>query len=243
MFKYVKSLEYPINIKKKDLRMAKYLITQYGGANCNRDFRKDEVMNNYCIYLKRRKNKPFCKFKNEEITFSLCRECNNKEYKKISADLCKKKQCSAEIKRKKSTSDKKNLVTSGQQKSNNNQIRKHSQTLAKKQQKPAKMKNKSNKLASLERKRKSVFTNNLDICYLCGKPREHLHEIIYGKNRINSIKYNFVIPLCANHHTGKDGIHFNKDLDLYYKRLCQIYFENNIGNRTEFIKIFGRSYL
>ena len=33
MFKYVKRLQYPIDIKKKDLRMAKYLITQYGGAN------------------------------------------------------------------------------------------------------------------------------------------------------------------------------------------------------------------
>lgn len=33
MWKYVKSLEYPINIKKKDLRMAKYLVTQYGGSN------------------------------------------------------------------------------------------------------------------------------------------------------------------------------------------------------------------
>lgn len=33
MFKYVKSLEYPINIKKKDLKMAKYITTQYGGAN------------------------------------------------------------------------------------------------------------------------------------------------------------------------------------------------------------------
>lgn len=33
MFKYVKSLQYPINIKKKDLRMAKYITTQYGGAN------------------------------------------------------------------------------------------------------------------------------------------------------------------------------------------------------------------
>lgn len=33
MWKYVKSLEYPINIKRKDLRMAKYLVTQYGGAN------------------------------------------------------------------------------------------------------------------------------------------------------------------------------------------------------------------
>ncbi|MEG0794403.1 MAG: manganese catalase family protein [Bacilli bacterium] len=33
MFKYVKHLSYPINIKKKDLKMAKYLITQYGGPN------------------------------------------------------------------------------------------------------------------------------------------------------------------------------------------------------------------
>ncbi len=33
MWKYVKALEYPVNIKKKDLRMAKYLVTQYGGAN------------------------------------------------------------------------------------------------------------------------------------------------------------------------------------------------------------------
>lgn len=33
MFKYTKILQYPINIKKKDLRMAKLLITQYGGSN------------------------------------------------------------------------------------------------------------------------------------------------------------------------------------------------------------------
>lgn len=33
MFKYTKMLQYPINIKQKDLRMAKLLITQYGGSN------------------------------------------------------------------------------------------------------------------------------------------------------------------------------------------------------------------
>lgn len=174
-------------------------------------------MNNYCINLKKRKNKPYCKLRNEEIRFSLCRECDDKEYKK-------------------STSNKKSTTTSGQ-------MRKNAQSLTKEQQKKIKMHNKSKKLTKLEKNRKSVFTEDLEHCYLCGKPRDHLHEIIYGKNRINSIKYNFVIPLCANHHTGKDGIHFNKDLDLYYKRLCQIYFENNIGNRIEFIKIFGRNYL
>ena len=33
MFKYNKTLVYPVNITKKDLRMAKYLITQFGGPN------------------------------------------------------------------------------------------------------------------------------------------------------------------------------------------------------------------
>ncbi len=33
MFKYDKKLVYPVNIKKKDLRMAKYLVTQFGGPN------------------------------------------------------------------------------------------------------------------------------------------------------------------------------------------------------------------
>lgn len=174
-------------------------------------------MNNYCKNLKKRKNKPYCKLLNKEIKLSTCRECDNKEYKK-------------------STSNKKSTATSGQ-------MRKNAQSFTKEQKKKIKMHNKSKKLTKLEKNRKSVFTEDLEHCYLCGKPREHLHEIIYGKNRINSIKYNFVIPLCANHHTGKDGIHFNKDLDLYYKRLCQIYFENNIGNRIEFIKIFGRNYL
>lgn len=31
MWKYNKYLQYPINIKKKDLRLAKYIVTQYGG--------------------------------------------------------------------------------------------------------------------------------------------------------------------------------------------------------------------
>lgn len=33
MFSYNKRLQYPLNITKKDLRMAKYLVTQYGGSN------------------------------------------------------------------------------------------------------------------------------------------------------------------------------------------------------------------
>lgn len=33
MWKYEKKLEYPVNIRKKDLKMAKYLLAQYGGSD------------------------------------------------------------------------------------------------------------------------------------------------------------------------------------------------------------------
>lgn len=202
-------------------------------------------MNNYCIHLKKRKNKPYCNLINKEIPFSLCRECDNKEYKKISADLCRKTQCSAEIKRKKSTSNKKSLVTSGlqsgQQKSNNNQTRKHSQTLAKKQQKPAKMQNKSNKLASLERNRYSVFSNDTKRCYLCGSTYKLTwHEIYSGKNRQNSMRYGLCLRLCLNCHSKEQE---DSQFNDYWHKQGQLYWEENIGSREEFIKAFRRNYI
>ena len=179
-------------------------------------------MNNYCINLKKRKNKPYCKLRNEEIQFSLCRECNNKEYKK-------------------STSDKKSLVTSGQQKSNNNQMRKHSQTLAKKQQKPAKMQNKSNKLASLERNRYSVFSEDTEKCYLCGSTYKLTwHEIYSGKNRQNSMKNGLCLRLCLNCHSKEQE---DSQFNDYWHKQGQLYWEENIGSRKEFIKVFRRNYL
>lgn len=202
MWKYVKSLEYPINIKKKDLRMAKFLVTQYGGTFHNRDFKEGEVMNYYCINLKKRKNKPYCKIKNREITFSLCSECDNKEYKK-------------------STSNKKS-------------------TIASRQQKPAKTHKKSKKLTKLEKNRKSVFTEDLEHCYLCDKKKNDLHEIFSGRNRINSIKFNLVLPLCRKCHSLNQNNPFFND---YWHRHGQLYWEEHIGSREEFIKVFRRNYL
>ena len=222
MWKYVKSLEYPVNIKKKDLRMAKYLVTQYGGSHISRDFRKDEVMNNYCINLKKRNNKPYCKLINKKIQLSTCRECNNKEYKK-------------------STFGKKSPAASGQQKSNNNQMRKHSQTLAKKQQKLSKMQNKSNKLASLEKNRYSVFSDDTEKCYLCDSTYKLTwHEIYAGRNRQNSMRYGLCLRLCLNCHSKKQT---NSQFNDYWHKQGQLYWEGNIGSREEFIKVFRRNYL
>ena len=171
-------------------------------------------MNNYCINLKKRKNKPYCKLRNEEIRFSLCRECDNKEYKK-------------------STSGKKSPATSGQ-------MRKNAQSLTKKPVKNTKMHNKSKKLTKLERNRTSVFTDDLEHCYLCGKKKNDLHEIFGGRNRLNSIKYNLVLPLCRECHSlNQNNLFFND----YWHKQGQEYFECNIGSRDEFIAIFRRNYL
>ena len=101
------------------------------------------------------------------------------------------------------------------------------------------MKNKSNKLAKLERSRTSIITNDLSHCFVCGMRKQHLHEIFYGKNRLNSIKHGMVIPICFNCHT---RIHNDIDMDLYYKKLFQKEYEKT-HTRDEFISIFYRNYL
>lgn len=175
---------------------------------------------NYCKYLRKRKSKPYCYIIRKEISFSTCQECDNREYKK--SDYRWKSP---------------NLTGL----SNNSQMRKHSQTLAKKQQKPAKMQNKSNKLASLERNRYSVFSNDTERCYLCGSTYKLTwHEIYSGKNRQNSMKNGLCLRLCLNCHSkGQENSQFND----YWHKQGQLYWEENIGPREEFIKAFRRNYL
>ena len=102
------------------------------------------------------------------------------------------------------------------------------------------MKNKSNRLAKLERNRKSVFTNNMDNCYLCSNKRTDIHEIFRGRNRKNSMIYGFVLPLCRECHSTKaEAINFEE----FWHRQAQLYFEKYIGSREDFIKVFRRNYI
>lgn len=179
-------------------------------------------MNNYCIHLKKRKNKPYCNLINKEIPFSLCRECDNKEYKKSDIKISKKSGFWS-----------KSPVKS-------RQINKNAQSLTKKPVKNTKMHNKSKKLTKLEKNRKSVFTDDLEHCYLCGKKKNDLHEVYGGRNRINSIKYNFILPLCRECHSSNQN---NPIFNDYWHRQGQLYWEENIGSREEFIKAFRRNYL
>lgn len=123
-------------------------------------------------------------------------------------------------------------------KSNNNQIKNSSDNKKFKPQKTIKIKPKSNKLARLERNRKSLFTDDLDYCIICKRKREHLHEVFPGRNRTNSMKYSLVLPLCSMHH---QLIHSDNDLMTYYKKKGQTLFENTYPD-LDFVEIFKRNY-
>lgn len=178
---------------------------------------------NYCIHLKKRKNKPYCNLLNKEIRFSLCRECDNKEYKKSDIKISKK-----------STLKEKNPVKS-------RQISKNAQSLTKKPVKNTKMHNKSKKLTKLERNRFSVFTTNKDKCMFCPATTNlSWHEIYAGRNRQNSMEDGFCLRMCLNcHDKYQEDIEFND----YWHRQAQLYWEEFIGTRDEFIEVFRKNYL
>lgn len=91
---------------------------------------------------------------------------------------------------------------------------------------------------------KSLISND-KTCYVCGAVDVVRHHCFYGTaNRKQSEKYGCWVWLCPAHHNmSNDGVHFNRELDLQIKRECQERWEEVHGNRDEFRKIFGKSYL
>lgn len=91
---------------------------------------------------------------------------------------------------------------------------------------------------------KSIISNE-HVCYFCGISYNlHKHHIFYGTaNRRLSEKYGCWVYLCAYHHNMSDyGVHFNKDIDLGLKRMCQTEFEKKYSHE-KFMQVFGRNYL
>ena len=83
-------------------------------------------------------------------------------------------------------------------------------------------------------------------CYICGTTLGiHLHHIYYGTaNRKLSDADGCVIWLCQRHHTGAQGVHFNKKIDLTIKARCQIAWQEHYNKTTEeFIDRYGRNYI
>ena len=180
-----------------------------------------------CKYLKQKLNRKLeCKLTNKIITFKDCNNCKYKEYH--FPDAGKVLNSKNEQKTAKTTA-----------KSNNHQIRKPLQNKENKLNKTAKIKSKSNKLAKLERNRTSLFTDNLTCCIICGKPKDHLHEIFFGSNRLNSIRYKLVIPVCFECH---NKIHNSIELQREWFIKGQTKF-NEVYPDLDFVEIFKRNWL
>lgn len=169
-----------------------------------------------CINLKQKLDRTlYCKERKCTIKLSECVNCPYKEYKK--------QQCSL----------------------NNNKLQ-NKIKMHNKSQKNVQIKKKTYKLAKMERDRLSLFTEDLDHCIICGKSPVNKHEIFFGaKNRLNSIKYGLVIPLCTEEHhnqVGCTGIHFDKELRKQWQIKAQKKFQEAYPE-LDFLEIFGRNYL
>ena len=92
---------------------------------------------------------------------------------------------------------------------------------------------------------KSIFQEKKE-CYVCGRTDQlHLHHIFFGNaNRRLSDEDGCTCWLCIDHHTGKNGVHFNKALDERLKKECQIsWMRANEKSVEEFRWRYGKNYL
>ena len=92
-------------------------------------------------------------------------------------------------------------------------------------------------------RKKSIISDERK-CYICGSVNNlHLHHIFFGiANRKKSDEQGLWVYLCMSHHTGNDGVHRNRKIDLMLKEIAQSEFEKS-HTREEFRQIFGKSYL
>ena len=127
-----------------------------------------------------------------------------------------------------------------------NCIYKEYKTIERKNNKTCSIKQRTYKQAKAEKNRFSLFTNDLDHCIICNRSPTNKHEIFFGsKHRHLSIKYGLIIPLCTvEHHNQieKKGIHYDKELQLYWKRKGQAMFEEKYPD-LDFLEIFHENYL
>lgn len=83
-------------------------------------------------------------------------------------------------------------------------------------------------------------------CFFCKTTLNlHRHHVFGGTgNRKISDQDGCVVYLCADHHTGAQGVHTHREKDLELKRICQrAWMEKNNKTIEDFISRYGKSYL
>lgn len=88
----------------------------------------------------------------------------------------------------------------------------------------------------------SVFTDDTEHCFVCGRPYPQIHHMMNGANKKKAEKYGLILPLCLNHHTGAEGVHSKPEKMLACRQMAQRKFEEE-HTREEWLSKFGKSYL
>lgn len=91
----------------------------------------------------------------------------------------------------------------------------------------------------LERARYSILTDDLEHCYICGYPKEDMHEVYGGANRRMSMENGLCVPLCRHYHI---QITVNDTMNKALKRVCQKKYEET-HTRDEFMSLIKKNYL
>lgn len=108
------------------------------------------------------------------------------------------------------------------------------------EKKDYKLNNKSRKLAKLERKRTSLFTDDNTKCMFCGSTYNlTFHEIFPGRNRQNSMKYKLCLRMCLKcHDEHQEDVEFN----IFWRKKGQAAFNATYPD-LKFEDVFGINYL
>lgn len=88
-----------------------------------------------------------------------------------------------------------------------------------------------------------------DHCYICGRngngdPLEEHHCIGGNPGRKLSEQDGLKIYICGNrcHRNGQHSVHRSKEVRSYIQRIAQEEWERTYGNRTDFMKRYGKNY-
>ena len=79
-------------------------------------------------------------------------------------------------------------------------------------------------------------------CFICGKQGQlDCHHCWHGNsNRANADTYGLTVNLCRECHT---KVHDKAEFDLQLKQFAQRRWEEEYGDRNDFISVFGESAL
>lgn len=91
----------------------------------------------------------------------------------------------------------------------------------------------------------SIICNDKE-CFVCGKPDQlHIHHVFKGTaNRKLSDEDGCWVYLCGYHHNlSNEGVHYNTPFNITLEKFTQYIWEEKYGDRNQFRKRYGKSFL